>query len=351
MFDSKIVLKDMKDIYDRKYAWKVFENSTVLVTGAYGMLASYLVFFFAYLNIYHNMNIEIYAQGRNKKKAIERFGRLVDYSWFQIITDDISQPIKRSFKFDYIIHAAGVANPRLYSTNPVDVIEPNVMGTYYLLKSAYESSCKGFLLFSTGDVYGCIEGGGDIFEETYGVINPLDIHSCYGESKRLAETLCMAFYKQYGIPIRIARIAHTYGPTMNPYEDPRVFASFMRCILEGRDIEILSSGEAKRPFCYLADATAAFLLLLINGQDGEAYNVSNTKEFLSINQLADIMIKINCEKEIKVIHKMRETTDTYTECSMNKDNKPIENKLKKLGWVPHYDTFNGMLNTYNYFKE
>ena len=83
-------------------------------------------------------------------------------------------------------------------------------------------------------------------------------------------TWCVSFYREHGVPVKIARIGHTYGPTMDIYNDPRVFASFMRDVIEGRDITMLSDGSAQRPFCYIADAVAAFFLLLFKGRDGEA---------------------------------------------------------------------------------
>lgn len=107
---------------------------------------------------------------------------------------------------------------------------PNVIGTYHLLNLATEKKVKGFLLFSTGDIYGTIDKK-VITEDDYGVMDTLDIHNCYSESKRMAETMCKSFFVQYHVPIKIARIAHTYAPTMDIDHDPRVFASFVKNII------------------------------------------------------------------------------------------------------------------------
>ena len=114
----------------------------------------------------------------------------------------------------------------------------------------------------------------------------------------------------------MARIGHTYGPTMDFKSDPRVFASFLKCAIESQDIVMQSNGKAKRPFCYLADAVFAYMLILLKGKEGEAYNVCNTEQFFSVKELADIVVK-----------------------------------LKELGWNYKFDLKEGMTRTYQVLKE
>lgn len=351
ILENRIIKGDMEEIYSRNYDWSMFKGSSFLVTGAYGMLASYIVLFLVFLREFKSIDLEIYAQGRSEEKARARFGDYLDRDYFHFVQEDILSESGGSIpQTEYIVHAAGIANPRLYSTNPVEVIEPNVIGTHRLLKSCSKERTKGFLFFSTGDVYGKVIDNYDITEETMGVLDPLDAHSCYGESKRVAETICSAFYKEYGIRTIIARIGHTYGPTMDIYNDPRVFASFMQCVVENKDIEMLSDGLAKRPFCYIADATAAFMLLLLNGKGGEAYNMGNSKEFLSISELAEIMRCLNMNKKISVVYKNRENADSYLETKVNKDNRIVEYKLNQLGWSCNYSAREGFQRVYNYLQ-
>lgn len=344
--DNDIILDDMQYIYDRDIDFSLLDNKTILITGAYGMLSSYIVIYLMYLNKVHSFNIRVLAQGRNRDKAFSRFSEFWDDKRFEFVDFNISKEISYDQKVDYYIHSAGIANPKLYASNPVEVIEPNALGTYYLLEHAKKHGCKKFLLFSTGDIYGKVENPSEITETTTGMMDPLDIHSCYGESKRLAETLCMSFTKEYQVPCVMARIAHTYGPTMDIENDPRSFSAFMKCAVDGENIVMLSDGSAKRPFCYIADAVFAYLLILINGESGEAYNVSNAEQFLSILDVATTIANVT-DGEISVIQKKR--NDNFVENNLNICNQLTNTKLKKLGWECHYDITKGMRNTYEFF--
>lgn len=346
---KSIIHEDLENIYERGLEWEKLKSSTVLITGAYGMLASYVVFLLIYLNEYKGMNIRVVCQGRSPDKMHSRFGAYMDKEYFCASYFSLTTEIDLEHKADYIIHAASLANPSYYKSNPVEVGEANALGTYYLLKYAKACDVKGFLYFSTGDVYGLMpETGADITEETYGVIDPLDEHSCYGESKRMGENWCASFSREYGVPTRIARIGHTYGLTMDVNNDPRVFASFVKDAAAGNNIVMMSDGMARRPFCYIADATAAFFLILFSGRNGEAYNVCNTQQFLSISELAGIIADL---AGVKVARKVREENSNYLEASFNKSNKPIESKLKDLGWECQYTAKEGFERCIKYFRE
>lgn len=347
---NSIIFKDMEDIFERDIPWNKLENKTLLLTGAYGMLASYITYMVAYLNTHGGMHTKLIAVVRSEKKFYEHFGGNFCKSFpLRIIESTMTEPLQIDERVDYIVHAASLASPQYYSTVPVEVIEPNVLGTYYLLQLAREKKSEGFLLFSTGDIYGKVDDPTNITEETTGKADPLDVHSCYGESKRLAETLCAAFWREYSVPTKMARIFHTYGPTMNIHNDPRVFASFLKCALEGQNIIMQSDGTACRPFCYIADAVAAYFLILLSGNSGEAYNVANTQEFLSIRELAQIVVELRPELGLTVQYKARDKDDSYVENQLNKDNHPREDKLRQLGWKTKFTTRAGMMRCLNYF--
>ncbi|MDQ0205057.1 NAD-dependent epimerase/dehydratase family protein [Pectinatus haikarae] len=347
---SAIIERDMQDIYQRNIDWSNFNNQTVLITGATGMLASYIVYFFIYLNEIHNANIDILALVRNQAKCHQRFGSYAAKKYFQILNDDFTEPIKIKRKVDFIIHAASLASPQYYKLTPIEVAEPNAIGTYYLLQFAQKQQVRGFLFFSTGDIYGYIPSSNSITEDTAGSMDPLDLHSCYGESKRMGETWCATFASERKVPSHIVRIGHTYGPTMDIENDPRVFAAFMKCIYYGKDIIMLSNGTAKRSFCYIADAIAGFLLVLLEGEVGAAYNVCNSREFLSISELAELMVRLRPELNLKVIQKQRIDSESYLENKNNKANKLTEEKLMTLGWECHYDSYMGFCSVLKYLQ-
>lgn len=344
-----IIRADMENIYRRSYLdWSQLDGKTVLITGAYGMLASYLVYLLMYLNIEKGLCVKVIAQGRREAKAKARFGEFWEHPQFSFVTQDLAEPWTCEEPIHYIIHAASLASPQYYETKPAEVIGPNAIGTWQLLQLARQCGAQAFLFFSTGDVYGKVANAERITETMAGAMDPLDAHSCYGESKRLGEALCAAFYREYGIKTVIARIGHTYGPTMDVEQDPRVFASFMKCALHGEDIVLHSDGTACRPFCYLADAAAAFLLLLQKGVGGEAYNVTNTQQFLPVGELAEIIAALP-PKPLKVTLMPRRPGEAYLDNPYNRANCPVEDKLKALGWAAEFDTRQGFEQVYRYF--
>ena len=351
LLDNPIILGDMEDIYSRNYDWHKFDCKTVYITGSYGMLASYIVLFFIYLHEKHNINVTIIAQGRNEEKARFRFGAYFDCDYFRFTDENITtDECKLVSSADYVIHAAGPANPRFYDKYPVEVIEPNVIGTYNLLKRCNKDNLKGFLFLSTCDVYGAVEDCEHITEETIGKVDPLSPHSCYNESKRMAETMLASFKREFGIRTVSARIGHTYGPTMDLENDPRVFASFIKDAVRGNDITLHSDGMAKRAFCYLSDAVAAYMLLLMCGNPGEAYNVTNTEQMISIRDLAYIISELPANK-VNVVFKNRQENDSYLQDTVNKHNRPLEDKIINLGWSHHVDVKEGFSRTYRFFTE
>ena len=350
--NSPVLEEDMQDIYARGLDWQKLRGKTVLLTGATGMLASYVAFFLVYLNEEHAMGMRLLLHVRSEERARARFGAYADAPYISFVQHDLREPWQIEGAVDFIIHAASLANPAYYKTMPVEVAEPNVLGTYHLLRLAKEKGTQSFLFFSSGDVYGKMqEGAGEIHEGDCGAADPLDLISCYGGSKRMGETWCRLFFVEYGVPAKIARIAHTYAPTMDMEADPRVFASFMKCVRDGTDIVMHSDGSARRPFCYIADAVAAFFLILFEGAAGEAYNVSNDRAFLSIRELADVLVQLRPELGLKVVAKERPKDAAYLENNFNKANRPSADKLRALGWQCRYDAAQGFARVWQHISD
>lgn len=343
-----IILQDIKEIYCRNIDWNQLRDKTVLVTGPNGMLASYVMHMLFFLNEEKHFNIHVIAMARSDERFYARFGEHGRDRHITLLTDSINEPVHIDSEVDYIIHAASLASPQYYDVCPVDVLKPNVIGTYYLLRLAVEKKVNGFLMFSTGDVYGILRGLDYVTEKDMGTIDPLDIHSCYSESKRMAETMCYSFMRQYGVPAKMLRIWLTYAPTMDIDKDPRVFASFMKNIVNGQDIEIKSDGTGKRTFCYVADAIAGLFTVLMKGGDGEAYNVCNTDQFVSIRQLAETLATLRQDVKIRVTWKQRPVDEHYTENTAIGAIAPSNEKLKGLGWAPKYSILDGFRRVLEY---
>ena len=336
----------MEDIFSRNIDYGKLQNSTVMITGANGMLASYLIFFLVYLIEEKGMDMEILACVRDPKKAEDCFGEIINRDYFHVKTVDLNREIDFEENVDYIIHAASPASPQLYAVKPVEVAEPNAIGTYHLLNFAAKKHCKGFLFFSTGSIYGLVRNGINVYEDTEGYVDTLDIHSCYNESKRMGENWCKLFSYSKNVPAKIVRIWHTYSPMMDVQNDPRVFSSFMKCLVSGNDIVMMSDGTATRTFCYITDAIAGFLLILLNGEPGEAYNLCNTDECRTIRNLAEIIAGLDPEHKIRVVQKKRDENDTYLENSTYGQKIPQNHKLLSLGWECKVTCADGFARVY-----
>lgn len=348
---NSIIEKDMEDIYSRRNDWSRLAGKKVLLTGAYGMLASYITYFIEYLNEVKSIEVELIAVVRNRAKFSNKFGSMDKKKFVHIIEADLKSPLNVEENIDYIIHAASFASPQYYGVCPVDVLEPNTIGNYNLLQLAVEKKVEGYLLFSTGDIYGAVDNVTSVTENDYGIMDTLDVHNCYSESKRMAETMCKAFNVQYGVPTKIARIWHTYAPTMDIEKDPRVFSSFVKNIVNHENIVMKSDGKGMRSFCYITDAIAGYFAVLFDGEKGEAYNVCNSDEFLSIAKLAETLVSLYPERGLQVIRKSRDSSENYVEnvLLIGKEAVPSNKKLKCLGWEAKVDVIEGFDRVIKYF--
>lgn len=348
--EDKIIKEDMECIYMAGTQWSRLNNASVLVTGCSGMIASYYVLFLIYLVEIKKLSITIYAEVRRKEKLQERLGFYCLQDYFHILECDICDLAKTNIKPDYIVHAASLASPQYYGKYPVETMLPNVVGTTILLDIAVKSKSKGFLFFSSGSVYGSVENVDVLSESMAGPFQYLAPGNVYGESKRCGEALCMAYFREYEVPIRIARIHHTYGPTMDYLNDERVFSTFVRNIIRKEDIIMKSDGTAKRAFCYIADMVGGLLRIMIEGKSGEVYNLANEHEYISIRELAELLSSLYPEKGIKVVISKQENKDY---CSSNEKRIiPIDcTKAEQLGWKPSVNISNGFRRTIDYLED
>jgi len=337
---NRIIQDDLASIAGAELPWEQLSGKTVLITGANGFLPSYMVKTLIYLNAHKNLDIRIIGLVRNEKKAMERFGDYVKAGRLTLIVQDVCDPIIYNSDVDYIVHAASQASPKYFGADPVGTLSANVLGTYNLLELAREKNVIGFLYFSSGEVYGEVsEDKIPTKEDDYGYVNPTNVRSCYAESKRMGENMCVSWHHQYGVPAKIVRPFHTYGPGMS-FSDGRVFADFVADIVNRRDIIMKSDGSAIRSFCYLADAVAGFFTVLLKGQSGQAYNVSNDKCEISIIDLAETLVSLFPEFGIKVIKKEGAYSQEYLKSKISRI-KPDIGKIRTLGWQPHYSIKEG----------
>lgn len=268
-----------------------------------------------------------------------RFG--CENSYLEFLEHDLSKPINFHKSVDYIIHAAGNAHPSAFQNDPIGTIIGNVNGTYDLLEYAKTHSAQRLLFISTGEVYGKYTDGVMEFDETYsGSIDSTSVRSSYPNSKRTAETLCAAYAKSGELSTVIVRPCHTYGPSLTT-EDSRAHAQFIRAVLDNQDILMTSEGNQIRSYCYIADCASIIITVLINGENGEAYNSANPESIASIADFARTVARL---KDRQVIF----CSPTQKDISMR---SPItrqvlsSRKIESLGWRGQYSLEKGIFNT------
>jgi len=347
---NTIISEDVSEIIAADLPWQKLKNKTVLITGANGFLPAYLVYSLLALNDCNDLSIKIIALVRNKEKATTKFGDIIKRKDFELIVQDVIDPLTTKTTIDYIIHAASQASPVFYGTDPVGTLAANTIGTYNLLNFAVKNKVADFLFFSTGEVYGEISADKIPTKETdFGYVDISNVRSCYGESKRLAEVMCISFSHQFGINVKIVRPFHTYGPGMS-LNDGRVYADFIADIVSNKNITLKSEGAATRAFCYLKDATIGFLTVLLKGANREAYNIGNPDQEVSIKELALTLTSLFPEKKLSLSFEIAAATNQYMTSTLSR-NSPDVTKAATLGWAPTTSIQEGFARTINYFTK
>ncbi len=340
---NKILIEDIKNILQQDIKWDTLKGCSVLITGASGMLGSYITRTLIKLREERKWEINVYALVRNPEKLPEDIRNQVS-----IICQDVTMPFDTDVKFDYIVHAASPASPLIMKEKPVETIAANVLGTYYTLDIAVKSNAKGYMFISSREIYGQpYEDQSKFTENTYGFVDPLSPRSCYPEGKKAAETMCMSYAYEYGLNVKIARLAHTYGPGMS-LDDGRVQADFFRDAVNKRNILMKSEGKPIRTYTYISDAVSALFYILLNS-DETVYNISSPDSTVSIKQLAEAVAGAYPERSLKVVMDIPEEsgnsgTAPFTLGILNSD------KLRNLGWKPAYSLDEGIKRTLQYFE-
>lgn len=278
---------DVSAVASLPLPWEKLSGCNILVTGATGLIGSCLV---DVLMSREERDYDVYASGRSEGRAQELFGDYMGDEHFHFIQHDVTKPLTCDIEFDIIIHAASNASPNFFSQNPVEVMKANFEGVAHLLDYGRKHNLRRMLYISSGEVYG--QGDGSVFDEAYsGYVDILSPRSCYPSAKRAAETLCMSYAAEYGMDVVVARPSHTYGPKFTEH-DNRVYAQFIRNVLQGEDIVMKSTGEQMRSWCYVVDCASALLHILLKGENMSAYNIADNSSNITIRELAEMIAKI-----------------------------------------------------------
>lgn len=328
MYNSETYAKDL-DFYIKNINLEILKNKNILITGANGLICSYLVDLLIWANEKYEANINIYALTRSENKLKERFREYFNKEYFHAVIQDVCSQITLD-GINFIIHGASPAVPKLYIENPVETMNANYLGTLNVLECAKKNNSEKVIYISSSEVYGKPVNNKEFLDEgDCGIIDLLEVRSSYPSSKRASETLCLAYNKEYNVNVSIVRPAHIYGPTMTK-EDSRALCAFLRNVVNNQDILMKSDGSSVRSYCYVGDAVVGILKVLEKGKNGEAYNISNPKDTISIKDLAGKIAKYG-NKELII-----ELPSDYINSKIDSNNKEIKinnEKLETLQWT------------------
>lgn len=347
IYDNELFQDDLKFSMEADINWKSLKGKSILITGASGMIGSFLVDTLMKRNETYGDAIMIYALSRSMAKLKVRFDYYKESSYLRLIEQDVCKGIDFGEKeFDYMIHAASNTHPREYANDPVGTITTNIFGTYYLLEYArIHTNCRVVLLSSV-EVYGENRGDVTYFDEGYcGYINCNTLRAGYPESKRLSETLLQAYIEQYQVDGVSIRLSRTYGPTMEN-DDSKAVSQFIYKAVSEEDIILKSEGKQLYSYIYIADAIRAILWCMAEGKCGEAYNVADAASDVTLRSMAEYIADIfNRDVAFQVPEDdEKRGYSTATKALMNSD------KLKRLGWNAKYSIQDGLERTISILK-
>lgn len=233
---------------------------------------------------------------------------------------------------DYIIHCASVTQSAEMVKHPVEVADTIIAGTHHMLELSRKHRIKGMVYLSTMEVYGRVDNKERKREEgELGDIDLFSSRSCYPLGKRMAEHYCYLYQQEYGVPVKIARLAQVFGKGARP-DDQRVYMQFARAICEKKDIVLKTSGNSMGNYCASDDAVNAIFTILFNGRDGEAYNVVNESNTMSVREMAELAADQIAGGQIAVTVELEDSC--ITGYAPDTGLRLSGEKLRQLGWQP-----------------
>lgn len=342
-YENDWYIKDILQTCEIELPWNKLQDRSLMLSGATGLIGSFMVDVILEKNIKDSLNCTVYALGRNEEKARSRFLKFSDDPHFIFIPYDVKQPLVRDDigTVDYILHLASNTHPMLYATDPIGTITTNIIGLQNLLDFAVKHNSSRFAFASSNEIYGENRGDVEFFDEDYcGYINCNTLRAAYPESKRCGEALCQAYKSQKGLDVVITRFTRSYGPTMI-MSDTKAISQFIRKGIAGEDIILKSEGTQYYSYTYMADAVSGLLWILLAGESGEAYNIADEHSDIRLKDLAAIIAGI---KGKKVVFEFPDAVEASGYSKATKARLDGQ-KLKALGWKPMYDIKSGMERT------
>lgn len=343
LYDSETYMHDLDiTIESLDEVLKAIDGSSILITGASGLVCSPIVDLLFRSNRIKGTSIKLFLAGRNEERLKARFNNQV----FKYVRYDATRQNEFPKGIDYIIHGASNSGPREIAANGIDTMIENFMGMCELLSYAADNKVKNTLYISSSEVYGKKVSMESLAEDEYGWVDILSPRSSYPSSKRAAETLCACFSYEHGIKTTVVRPGHIYGPTARR-DDSHVSAMFSFAAADGNNLIMKSSGEQIRSWCYSLDCASSILTVLAKGKDRNAYNISNSTSIASIKDIAELLAEVAGVKLImdEPTKEERKSFNPMMNSSLNGD------KIQGLGWQGLFDARTGFEHTIKIIRE
>ncbi len=343
LYQINLYMEDVEAVCGLPLPWEKLKGKTMMLSGATGLLGSFLIDVIMRKNRQEGLNCQVLALGRNRGKAEKRFPDYFEGDCFNFISYDVKEPFVRDDlgTVDYILHLASNTHPMQYSTDPIGTITTNIIGLQNMLEFAADHQAARFAFASSNEIYGENRGDVELFNEDYcGYINSNTMRAGYPESKRCGESLCQAYIAQKGLDVVIPRFTRSYGPTML-MSDTKAISQFIKKGIAREDIVLKSAGTQYYSYTYVADAVSGLLTILLCGKCGEAYNIAEEHSDIMLKDLAAIIAGINGKKVVFEIPDAVEAAGYSKATKARLDGS----KLAELGWKSHYDIRQGIERT------
>ena len=323
--------EDIELIATLPYQWDIIKNKTILISGGTGFIGSFLIDVIRYRNEHFASNTHIISMSRH--------GGVSDDTVTSMVAD-VTKPIDLKTNVDFVLHLASNTHPKQYASDPIGTILTNIIGCDNLLKLAVDHHATRFLLASSVEIYG--EGSIEPMDEYYcGYIDCNNARAGYNESKRTCEALVQAYRDSCGIDAVIIRLARTFGPDAK--RDTKAISQFFEKAINDEDIILKSKGNQRYSYIYVADAASGILKVLLDGKNGEAYNVAADYDNHTLKEYAEMIagfagrkVVVACEENSSV----SKAVNAIMKCD----------KIKDIGWKSCYTVSNAMERTYKIYK-
>lgn len=339
--ENSVFREDMEQVASASYIpWHQLKDKHILITGATGLIGFNLVSALCYVARTKKISLHVVALVRNIQKAELRFQEiLAEGAPLEFIEGDLQDLPEISGAVDYIIHGGSPTASRYFAENPVEISRINLESSAALLELARKKESLGFLFLSSMEVYGSLHRQEKVDEHHESFVDTMKPRNAYPEAKRMVESLCASYAKEYGVPAKVIRLTQTFGIGVREH-DQRVFAQFARSAMNGQNIVLMTPGGTRRCYLYTADAVTAILTVLLGGKDGEAYNAANEATYCSIKEMAEKVSSLSILTEkfhgpVNVTIQLSEDSRSVypPELYMDLDTR----KIQALGWKPTAD--------------